>query len=184
MKKAVLFTIAFIIAISSSAQTEHMKFMGIPIDGTISSFSRQLKKKGFVRDRLYNIFEDHLSGYRIFIGSFAGENKANVIVFYDVKTKLVYNVKVHIKCYSEIDVNGKYESFLSKINSKYLGLIVRKRCLEEKPGTEFVVKNNNNVILGLILLYKQLNTDNYNLSLEYTDVKNVWLLDNKEIEDL
>ena len=143
-----------------------------------------LKKKGFVKDRLYSPLEDYFSGYRIFIGSFAGENKANVIVFYDIKTKLVNNVKVHIKCYSEKEVDNKYESFLSNLKLKYSTSIVREKEIEEKPGKEFVISNANDVLLGLILLYEGLDKENYNLSLEYTDIKNVLLLSNKEIEDL
>lgn len=184
MKKVILFLIAFLVVMSSYAQQEHLQFMGIPIDGTISSFTKQLKKKGFVKDKLYNIVEDSISGYRIFKGSFAGENNVNVVVFYDEKTKLVNNVKVYIKCYSEKEVNKKYESFLSNIKSKYSASIVRERLLEEESGKEFVIKNTENVIIGLILLYKGQDNDNYNLSLEYTDFNNVMFLTKKEIEDL
>ena len=184
MKKVILFLIAFLVVMSSYAQQEHLQFMGIPIDGTISSFTKQLEKKGFVKDKLYNIVEDYISGYRIFKGSFAGENNVNVVVFYDEKTKLVNNVKVYIKCYSEKEVNKKYESFLSNIKSKYSASIVRERLLEEESGKEFVIKNTENVIIGLILLYKGQDNDNYNLSLEYTDFNNVMFLTKKEIEDL
>ena len=67
---------------------------------------------------------------------------------------------------------------------KYSTSIVREKEIEEKPGKEFVISNANDVLLGLILLYKGLDKENYNLSLEYTDIKNVLLLSNKEIEDL
>lgn len=184
MKKVILFLIAFLVVTSSYAQKEHFQFMGIPIDGTISSFTKQLKKKGFVKDKLYNIVEDYISGYRIFKGSFAGENNVNVVVFYDENTKLVNNVKVIIRCYSEEGVNDKYESYLSDLQMKYSKSIIREQDLDERPGKVFVISNTNGDILGLILLYKGLGKDNYNLTLEYTDFYNIMFLTKKEIEDL
>ena len=158
--------------------------MGIPIDGSISSFTKQLKKKGFIKDRLYSPIEDSLSGYRIFIGTFAGENKANVVVFYDIKTKKVNNVKVQINCYSETGLKNKYESFLSNLRLKYSTQIVEEKILEEESGKGFVISNADGHLLGLISLYKGLKNENYSLSLEYTDFQNVLSSSKKDIEDL
>lgn len=184
MKKILLLTLSFIIVLSTFAQTEHLQFMGIPIDGSISSFTKQLKKKGFIKDKLFSSFEDYLNGCRVFIGTFAGEKRANVVVFYDIKTKQVNNVKVLIKCYSENELNRKYESFLSQLKLKYSSSILQEKTLEEEPGTEFVISDANGVLIGLILLYKGIKNDNYNLSLEYTDFVNVISSSRNDMNDL
>lgn len=46
MKKLSFLLIALLMAIMANAQTEHLKFMGIPIDGTLDEFSNKLKKQG------------------------------------------------------------------------------------------------------------------------------------------
>lgn len=47
MKRLISFLIAVSIGIASLAQTTHMHFMGVPIDGTMRNFISQMQKKGF-----------------------------------------------------------------------------------------------------------------------------------------
>ena len=46
-KRTILIGICCLFSILLQAQTEHFKFMGTPLDGKISAFDRELKKKGF-----------------------------------------------------------------------------------------------------------------------------------------
>ena len=46
MKQLVLVLMLFI-GMTVAAQTDHLKFKGVPIDGTLSSFVNKLKQKGF-----------------------------------------------------------------------------------------------------------------------------------------
>ena len=48
--KKILILILLTIALVVNAQTEHLRFMGIPLDGKISSFDREIRKKGFSLD--------------------------------------------------------------------------------------------------------------------------------------
>jgi hypothetical protein len=49
-KRVILTCICCLFSLFLQAQTEHFKFMGIPLNGKISSFDRELKKKGFKLD--------------------------------------------------------------------------------------------------------------------------------------
>ena len=49
MKKIISVFFVLCICLSVSAQ-EHMKFMGIPLDGTIDNFALKLKEKGVTYD--------------------------------------------------------------------------------------------------------------------------------------
>lgn len=90
MKKITSIFFALCVCLSLSAQ-EHIKFMGIPIDGTIDSFGAKLKGKGVE----YNAVKSKTAGPggRIFSGTFMG-TKAEFMVFYNVKSKIVWGVAV------------------------------------------------------------------------------------------
>ena len=51
----------------SVSDCPHMKFMGIPLDGTLASFSTQLQKKGFKQIKLFDSKQ-----MNFFVGNFAG----------------------------------------------------------------------------------------------------------------
>lgn len=56
-----------------SAQTNHMKFMGIPIEGTLNSFVQKLKNKGY-------IFITQQNGSVALKGEFAGYKDCIIVV--------------------------------------------------------------------------------------------------------
>lgn len=47
MKRIITLGLAMMIAFAVSAQTGHLTFKGVPIDGTLSTFVNKLKQKGF-----------------------------------------------------------------------------------------------------------------------------------------
>lgn len=50
MKKYILFVLCFFCSLVLYAQSGHLSFMDIPIDGTISEFQAKLKGKGIRHD--------------------------------------------------------------------------------------------------------------------------------------
>lgn len=95
------------------AQEEHMKFMGIPIDGSIKQFHKELIKRGFKRNYLDS------DDSRDYHGTFSGE-EVELKVCFDKKTKTVHRVGVFIPCYSDADIaNRKYKSFKYRLEEKY-----------------------------------------------------------------
>ena len=115
MKKSLLLLMmVLLLALTSFAQTEHMKFMGIPIDGSLKSFCSQLKKKGFDRDP----YETRRKDSRIYIGEFAGHN-SKVFVYSDAKSNNVHSVIVNIPSYEEDVALSIYNNLRQMLIEKY-----------------------------------------------------------------
>lgn len=91
MKKYILFVFCFFCSLVLYAQSGHLSFMDIPIDGTISEFQAKLKGKG-IRHDVKGSAELPV-GRRMFKGIVEGK-KSDIIVSYTKTTKTVYHVKV------------------------------------------------------------------------------------------
>ncbi len=121
MKKLLFITSVLISALlfgsatESFAQNEHLKFAGIPLDGTITQFHQKLIAKGYKSDIELT---KRLSASRAYEGVFAGE-KCNVYVYFDIKTNKVYRAKAVVMSLSESTAKQKYDSMLSKLMQKY-----------------------------------------------------------------
>ena len=125
MKKILVLLMTLIISLTSFAQIEHIKFMGIPIDGSLKSFCSKLKKKGFVRDP----YDTRDKDKRIFIGNFAG-SKSKIFIYSDKKTKTVHSVVVTITTYTEDIAISEYKNFKKLLIEKYsedIGVITYKK---------------------------------------------------------
>lgn len=84
MKKLILLFLSVIVCVTMQGQT-HMKFMGIPLDGTVESFSQKLKAKGINYDA---VASKKLSpGAKLYRGTFMGE-KAQFVVMFNAKNRI------------------------------------------------------------------------------------------------
>lgn len=212
MRRIIYFLIVLFVSLNIKAQSDHFTFMGIPIDGKVSKFEKELKKKGFC----VVPYGKEIKGVWIYNGIFAGE-VANVYVAFEEKTKIVFRVSIIIKCFSEEEVTSKYENirdmiykkysenegvrFINEINALY------KEELEEKgihpfkwvytipPGennkyekTEFNIPTNDGKdFLGEIIISSGEATyddPSYNLYIVYTDKNNEELVSKNIIDDL
>lgn len=117
MKKGLLMLFGCLFALAIQAQSEHLKFMGIPLDGKINDFQSQLLKKGCTLDELFMKYGKP-KGNRVYEGSFAGNN-ARIVVFFNEKTKKVYRAKAIISAYSDEQVKQKYFEMKSMLMDKY-----------------------------------------------------------------
>lgn len=117
MKKVLLMLLGCLFALAIQAQSEHLKFMGIPLDGKINDFQSQLLKKGCTLDNFLMKYGGP-KGSRFYEGSFAG-NSAKIVVFFNEKTKKVYRAKAIISTYSEDQVKQKYFEMKSMLMDKY-----------------------------------------------------------------
>jgi len=93
MKKVLVLMMLAVMSISASAQSQnHLKFQGIPIDGTFAQFEAKLKAKGWK----YDVEESR--GYdvdtRLYKGTFAG-NKGELHVFRSPNSKVVFGVSFY-----------------------------------------------------------------------------------------
>lgn len=110
MKRFLILLILCLVVFLSQAQTGHLKFSGIAIDGTITQFQSKLMSKGYVINKDLNSALP--VGCRAFSGTFVGNN-VYVIVYYDEDTKVVYRTKVVLSGISEDMADQKF--FILKI---------------------------------------------------------------------
>lgn len=100
---------------SQPKTTEHLKFMGIPIDGSPKAFANKLKSRGFT-------LEDPLSPNILWMtGTFAGISNSNVFIYKSPATANVYRVRVmfpNVDSWSELEM--RYSKFKDWLSQKYL----------------------------------------------------------------
>lgn len=139
------------IALSVMAQQEHLKFMGIPLNGSITSFQDKLKAKGISYDRVASAKTN--AGVRCFNGIFSGE-KARIYVYYNEKTKIVYRAKAVLE-YSNKEIGErKFEKFKSMLKDKYLTAYAKDSEQDGYPSMGMLVYDNEfDKSLGIISLY-------------------------------
>lgn len=87
MKTKLVLLISLLFPLSLFAQSDHLSFKGIPIDGTLNQFSNQLVRKGFTKMYSEN-------GQAILQGDFAGYKNCYVAVSTLDQEDLVYMVGV------------------------------------------------------------------------------------------
>lgn len=116
MKKSLIILILSVLAMCLPVQAEHLKFMGIPLTGTITQFQQKLAAKGVKYDKAMS--QQLPAGVRMFNGTFAGE-KSKIFVYYDPSSKVVYKAKAVSGYPSASSCNTKYEDLKSMLSSKY-----------------------------------------------------------------
>ena len=100
---------------SQPKTTEHLKFMGIPIDGSPKSFANQLKSKGFTLD------SSSTPDIIWMTGTFAGISDSNVLIYKSPSSANVYKVRVVFPgqdSWSQIEI--RYKKFKAWLSQKYL----------------------------------------------------------------
>lgn len=114
MKKASI--LCLLLTLLTTAFAQHLKFEGIPIDGTITNFQNKLATIGFNVDRIKS--NNAPVGQRIFNGKFKGHN-AEVTVYYGRKSKMVYKVEAVIESNKKEVIQGILDRSLDKIEKTY-----------------------------------------------------------------
>ena len=187
MKKLMLAFIICLSPLSVMAQTEHMKFMGIPIDGKISAFQRELKKKGFREDeRIKLLPKNTFRGAHFYKGLFA-EEMATLVVYFNEKTKIVDHTRIYINCSSKRHADDKYEFFRKKLLEKYKDIFISKDS--ENTTNEFgfaVLSSDKTRMIGFIYIEKKDDSDEgkHSVAIEYYDAANYNHSKDRVLDDL
>ena len=115
MKKIISILFAICLCMAASAQ-QHMKFMGIPLDGTIDNFAMKLKAKGVT----YDAAESKAAGkgIRKFCGTFMGE-KATFTVFYNYKSKIVFSAAAELNYPTVESAHTPFVNLNDQLQQKY-----------------------------------------------------------------
>ncbi len=141
MKKLLLTLMCLFAVCASFAQNaeptsteQHLKFKGIPIDGTPSEFGSKLQNAGFSYS-----YKDEGTYY--YNGSFAGYDNCKIIV--KSAGNLVYEVvAIFPKDYSWAHLHNKYSSLKEMLTSKY-GTPECKEVFENTPSYVNINDDNN-----------------------------------------
>ena len=151
MKRFAIQLLALMIITPAFSQVEHLKFMGIPLDGSISTFQSKLTAKGIN----YDAYASKIlpKGCRAFKGVFSGE-KASIYVYYNEKTKTVYRAKAVIEYMSKERGEYKLRDFSSMLQDKYGSDLVSEGEQNDHPSFLLGVSDNEGInMIGLISLY-------------------------------
>lgn len=186
MRKALLSCLLFI---SVYSYAQHLNFMGIPINGKINSFQTKLTQKGLKVSNLSKYYPD---GVRAFEGYFTNE-KANIVIFYNVRTRSVYQCRVAFeKVFNTIDeVKSRFNYYKEQLKQKHVGFT--SDMFEETENDESfsiaVIQppiKEGALLLGYIELYiHHLDSGlGYQLWIDYTDRENMCNNEEQNTNDL
>lgn len=113
MKKTILLMLICFVVLICNAQSNHLSFKGIPIEGTVSDFSTKLAAQN------YRVLESN-ENTCFLIGNFAGCDDVTIAVVGTPKTNIVYRITVFFdKRDSFSSLNVQYESFVKRYTDKY-----------------------------------------------------------------
>lgn len=132
-------------ATPSITAQEHMTFMGIPINGTITEFQRKLETKGFKKNEY--ISRTLQNGIRTFNGTFASY-PCFAEVLYSPKTKIVYQTSVATYNNDEERANNIYKDLKNLLDTKYQnieskdtlanGLLIHSYGIKSSDDTHYI----------------------------------------------
>lgn len=187
MKKTIILMTLCLVAFCCPVQAQHFKFMGIPLNGTITQFQQKLANKGIKYDKTLSA---QLSiGTRAFSGTFAGE-EATIYVYYNPSTKIVYSAKAVIDCSSESISDNKYSEMKSLLSSKYIYAETEEGYKEGHEKMTYYIYDDGitsyNTLHGVIVLYvtKAEYSSIRFLHIEYADIINGKKNNDSKMEDL
>ena len=186
MKKAMFFLLVSLTTLTSFAQTEHLKFMGIPLNGSIDAFQTKLQAKGIKYDAKGSI--QLKVGCRCFKGTFSGE-KADFYVYYNEKSKIVYRAKAVISCINKEKGEEKFYSFRSMLKSKYSDSVASDDEQDGHPSFSIIVTDSKiERTMGYVGMYitnpPYTFMDEVYLHIDYEDVANKRENQSNNMDDL
>ena len=113
MKKVFYTIVATLLSISVFAQSKHLTFKGVPIDGTLNQFVTKMKEAGFTGGIDKN-------GTALLKGDFAGYKDCYVIVYSLQNKDLVSTIGVLFpECSNWSTLEGNYNKLKEMLTTKY-----------------------------------------------------------------
>ena len=185
MKKIISVFFAICLCMAASAQ-QHMKFMGIPLDGTIDNFTMKLKAEGVT----YDVEKSKAAGkgIRKFCGTFMGE-KATFAVFYNYKSKIVFSAAVELNYPTVESAHTPFVNLNDQLQQKYPDATCKEYTGPDgkTDGLAFdIFDETGDNRIGFILQTLRVPSSGYGISiyLTYTDMDNLLKSEKILSEDL
>ena len=177
--KTVVLSLLLFLSLSSTAQTEHVRFLGIPLDSTIQQFQEELTIKGCSDGKVFLILE----GMKAFKGSYAGHD-ALLMVFYDETIDVVYQAKAVITCQGEDSCEAVFKEINEQLQTEHGTFLSTKSIQYGHDSYGYTILSPERVVMGDVGLYvtKEENSPNsFLVQVQYTDTANMRLHE-KQIE--
>ena len=147
---------------------EHVKFLGIPLDGTIQQFQNELTDMGCSDGKVFL----QLEGMKAFKGSYAGHD-ALLMAFYDKTIDVVYQAKAVISCQG-VD---NCESVFNEIN---------EHIQFEHDSYGYTILSPQRVVMGVVGLFvtkEEHSPNGYSVQVQYTDTANLRVHERQQSDD-
>ena len=187
-KFILLITVLLGITFNTNAQentslTQHLKFMGISVDGPINKFQQKLEIRGFT------LMENQESNCKLYNGTFFNE-KAMILAYYTPETKFVYRAKACIVKEDEDKIIYLYYRIKEELHKKYNNDFLEISSLEGFEACRIYVTQpgNPDKYLGRIALYitkvNNVYSTSYLLHVDYYDLINETENHKSNINDL
>lgn len=171
--------VAFMLCVNAVAQSGHLKFMGISLDGKIDNFQSKLLAKG----EIYEL-DPEVRNYvkRTFHGTFSGY-RSYFTVYYNPRNEIVYRAKASI---NKTDENT-FHDLESKLDAKY-GKDCKKTVIEKDDSLKEHKKCTYQLDNGTISLYygyeRYFRITSFYINIDYIDAANDAVNKHDEMEDL
>lgn len=183
--KRILLSFALLLSFSSLHAQNHMKFMGIPLTGTINQYQAKLQNKGVYVDVAAN--KTIGVGCRCFKGSFSGKD-AQIYVYYDESSKIVYRAKAVIDSSDEDIRNNNYNYFVNMLSTKYFDAESEKSSQNGHESIRYLIPNEESAFykyLGSIDVFcASYYSISYSVHIDYTDTINDVKHEKRNMDDL
>lgn len=114
MKRLIILIISFL-CFTQAFSEEHLKFLGLPIDGTVNKYAANLISKGF---RISQKNKYASKGLRVMEGPFL-DNTEEFGLHYDHDTQKMWNVTFVRSCFTEEETKELYDKLESLIREKH-----------------------------------------------------------------
>ena len=183
MKHILVFILALLVALNLSAQTEHVRFLGIPLDGTIQQFQESLVANGCSLDQKTS--ELLPKGMCALRGSYA-EHDALMIVLYDETADVVYQAKAIITCQGEETSDSVFNVINQQLQLEYGTLLSTKSIQYGHESYGYTILSKERVVVGDIGLFMTRDENNPNVFLvqvQYTDTANLRVHERQQSDD-
>lgn len=110
MKKLLTLAMLLVMSLSTYAQKDVTKFLGIPVDGTKSEMIRKLKDKGFTRvTQDASTLKGEFNGYDVYVTVVTDNNRVWRIMVTDAEPISATDIKIRFnKLCNQFENNPKY----------------------------------------------------------------------------
>ena len=185
MQKISISFLLFLTTICAFAQNEHVKFMGIPLNGNIQQFHQKLVAKGCRHDAKVSSMIS--KGTRAFKGTFAGKD-ADIYVYYDETSKIVYRAKAVITCNGNSIRDMQFNDFKGLLDTKYGTLFTQKDTQDGYDSYSYpVFAEQSEQMIGSVGIYVSENEygyHEYSIHIDYYDNANLQKHERKRLDDI